>query len=486
VPELSDVFLTATLPTGYRRTAPPPGIGYLASVLSRADFSVTLLDPSPLGMSNEDVVQAAAREDPLMTGIYCCTMDRYEAFALASRIKAEVPETKLAMGGPHVTFVAEETLRRIGSIDVVVRGEGEVTIRKLADRLRTQGSLADVAGIAYKEAGKVVSNPARAPIDDLDSIPFPAYDLFPDLGLYAPQGIAGRRRSAVVMTSRGCPYHCSFCSSGPLWARCRARSAENVVDELEYLVSEHEVEFVKFYDDVFTLNRKRVQEICQGIIDRKLDIGFFILTRVDLVDIDTLRILRRAGCEQVQYGIESGSQEVVTGVRKGIDLGAAEKALSITKEAGINSYVFLMLGLKGETEHDIRKTMGFLARNAENIQDVETSVNSIYPGSPDYYECIEKGIFDEDIWFTYRNDDPLLYKDTPPYPSPIPLRRLEAYRRLIHLVKMGLKGRPIGETSMATLGFLRNHFTDPEELVLLGRGLKESFALRKLKRRSGR
>ncbi len=472
------MVLIASAPSGYKRTGPPLGIAYLSAVLRKAGYSVNLVEPSPLDMPEREIIESAVSSKPLVTGLYCCTMDRYEAFNLAARIRKRLSETHITMGGPHVTFVDRETLRHVGCLDSIVRGEGEKTMLELVERVKDRSPLDGVLGITYRDGSEVHRNPGRPPIEDLDSLPLPDYELLPDLDLYAPQGIAGKRRSSVVMTSRGCLFNCSFCSSKPFWGGSRFRSPQSVGDELQYLVEEQGVEFVKFYDDVFTLNKERTIEICEQIVSRDLDIGFFILTRVDRMDREIIQHLREAGCEQIQYGLESGSQEVVDGVGKGIKVSRAREVLAMTSEAGIQSYLFLMLGLRGETEKDIEATLNFVYRNSRNIGTIEASINSIYPGSPDYHYCLDKGLIDEDIWFTYRNDDPLLYKDTPPFPSPIPLRRLKAYRRLIYLLKTGLTEKTTIRTLSAALGYVKNHFLHPDDMALLGPKLRRALSLK--------
>jgi len=386
-------------------------------------------------------------------------------------IKKASPESLVVVGGPHATFTAELTLKRVPSIDVVVRGEGEQTMRELAEAVKRSENFRQIKGLTFKDGDKFVTTPPRELILDIDSLPFPSYDLFPPLDMYAGQGIAGDRRSGIIMTSRGCKYRCEFCYAVNFWQRqFRCRSPKNVVDEVEYLVNEFDVEFIKFFDDLFTYDQNRARKICEEIRARKISTNFLILSRVDTVSKELLRNLKDAGCEQIQYGLETGSERILRKVGKGITIETVEKVLSWTKKAGISTLVFLMIGLPGETVEDIEMTFDFIMRNHQNMDDVEAAINTILPGSRYYEMAKNSGKITDEIWFDYRNSNKLLWKDAPPYLENFDLEELLQYKRLQYILTTSW--RDWGRALKAILGYLWCYKRIPDRYLALAKYLR--------------
>jgi len=465
---VKNITLIAACPIEYKRTAPPPGIGYIASVLMNEGYEVNFIDPSPLNLTSKDVRKIFQDTQPDVAGIYCCSTDRYEAFDMAKSIKEVSPDTTVVMGGPHVTATANITLERIPSIDIIVRHEGEVTMKELMNRLNEGGHIHDVKGITFRKEGNVVSTPPREFIQDLDSLPYPAYHLYPPFEKYAPHGVAGNRRSCVIMSSRGCTFSCPFCYAVEFWGRrFRARSPKSVVDEMEHLKDEFEVEFIKFFDDAFTLDPRRAEKICDEIIRRKVGLKFLILSRVDTINRQLLKKLSDAGCEEIQYGVETASPRLLKDIGKGITIDRVESVLKWTKEVGIQTYIFMMQGLPGETLEDVELNFRFLKRNQKYIDIMESAITMILPGTPLYYKAKSLGLVDDEAWFSYEPNNEFLSRDPfsrylPPYLENFKLEELIRIHRLTHIV-FHTQGMPGARALRAILGYLWNYLRSPSE-----------------------
>ena len=320
---------------------------------------------------------------PRLVGIGGTTHTRYESFALAHRVKAFDPSIVIVYGGSHATFTAEDTLRHIQDIDMVVRGEGELTTYRIAKQvLNGSSNLADVPGVSYRKDSAIVHNPDAERILNLDILPFPYrdpeaishYNLLLDF-LNVP--------AASVISSRGCPVNCSFCSASAMFGtQLTFRSAENVVDEIEILLKEYHYQGIKFFDSTLTLNRSHVEAVCAEIRRRKLKFPWECEIRVNGVSRDLLLAMRDAGCYYVDFGVESASQQVLKSMHKGITLDQVENVFQWTKELGLYTKVFFTFGHIGETLEDARATIEFMEKHARYISVAATGIGiRIYPGT---------------------------------------------------------------------------------------------------------
>ena len=453
------LLLTSAFPEGYRRTGPPLGIGYIASVLLNRGYDVEILDPSPLNMSLEDMKKEFQKSQPDIVGVYCCSTERYEAFKLAHAVKETSPDTVVVFGGPHPTALAEQIIERIQDVDLIVRNEGEITMGELVLAMEKGRNLATVEGLTFRDGNGVVSTPTRPFISDLDSLPFPAYSLYPPLNMYAPQGIAGKRCSGIIMSSRGCTFSCPFCYAPSFWGRMfRARGPKSVVDEMIYMRDALGVEFIKFFDDAFTLDMRRAEQICDEMVRRRTDLAFLILSRVDTISKTLLRKLRAAGCEEIQYGVESGSPRILSAIGKRITVERVEKVLRWTKDAGISTHVFMMQGLPGETIEDMESTFKFLRRNAHNIDGIESAMTMLLPDTPLYESAKKLGLVDEEVWFSFENENKYLQRDPfsrylPPYLENFDVEELIKYHRLVYIL-FHLQKRRLKKALPAVAGYL--------------------------------
>lgn len=311
-------------------------------------------------------------------------MNFEDGLKMAEIAKNTKPDCITVFGGIHPTIFPEEVLNN-KYIDVVCVGEGETTMLELIQTMSKGEGLNKVAGILYKENGKIIKNQARPLIQNLDDVPFPARDLLPMHDyLFTQVGRVGWELpspSTSMITSRGCPFQCTFCSSHLTFGRkVRYRSPRNVVDEIEHMVNKYKVKGISFVDDTFTLNSKRTSAICSEIISRGINVQWMCMGRVDTTSKELLEDMKKAGCISIGYGIESGSQHVLDEyIKKNISLEAAQKAIKITKEVGLTSVAYFMIGTPGETIDDIHKTIEFAKKL--NPDAVNFSITIPMPGT---------------------------------------------------------------------------------------------------------
>ena len=356
--------------------APPLGLAYLASVARDLGCDVRIVDSQAEGLGLRDIRAEIKRFYPDVVGVTATTPMIYDAYDVAAVAKEVDPDAMVVIGGPHVTFTASETLQECKHIDAVVRGEGELTFGELLMKLmRNDRDLRGVLGVTYRADGEVRENPPRPLIPDLDEVPIPAYDLLP-MDKYR----VGRTKFGVVMTSRGCPYNCIFCSSSIQFGRrWRAHSVDWVLEELRILSEEYGRKEIEFLDDTFTLNERRVLEIAERIVREGLDISWSASSRVDTFSRKVGSAMRRAGAHTVYFGIESGSERTLEFIGKGITKEQSLTATRAAKESGLRTLGSFVIGFPHETEDDIRKTVEFSKRVGVDL--AQFTIATPYPGT---------------------------------------------------------------------------------------------------------
>lgn len=377
-----------------------PGLGTLtlAALGRERGHAVHIVDGKRTGTSPEAVAERVAALRPTHVGISAMTISVINAGRIADRIKALVPDAVITVGGPHVSAIPERTLDRFPSFDFGIVGEGEHSYYQLIDGLAAGTSVDDVGGLVYRDpAGIAHANP-RVPYldgDELDRLPQPAWDLVPDFPLRFQPNVFNYRATPVasIITSRGCPFSCTFCDRSTSGKKGRFHSVEYVVAMCRRL-SDLGVKHVLFYDDLFTVNRKRVVELCHAFQDEGFRFTWSCNSHPNLLDLETLQLMRRAGCWQIAYGIESGSQRVLDVVKHEVRIPRMIETLRMTRAAGIRTKGLLMMAHPTEGEDSLQETVDFLRQAPLDL--VQITKFTPYPGTPSYAGIGEQGTFDED------------------------------------------------------------------------------------------
>ena len=263
-------------------------------------------------------------------------------------------DTQIILGGIHPTALIKKSIEEMKDVDIFVIGEGELTIKEIMDEV----DIKKIKGVGYNDKGNIKVNPPREFIENLDEIPFPSRELLPNIKNYT-LGFdwEGRKPAATVFSSRGCPYNCIYCASKVMWkGKVRFRSAENVLEEIDFLVDNYKIKEVLFYDDHFTLNKQRLQDICNGLIKRKYNLTWCCFSRVDSLDLETAQLMKKSGCHMISFGVESGSQIILDAMHKNVKVEDIIKAFKICKKVRINTKASFIFGGPKETYETISET----------------------------------------------------------------------------------------------------------------------------------
>jgi anaerobic magnesium-protoporphyrin IX monomethyl ester cyclase len=376
-------------PKGHKRAHdyPPLGLAYLAAVLEEDDHEVQIFD---LGLDPDAPVEDGAARvrafDPHLVGITAMTNVYLSALETATLLKAHLGRP-IVLGGPHPTVYPHRVLSEAPVVDYVVRGEGEETLRELVralgDNARDVGA---IQGLTHRLRGEIVSNPDRPLIHDLDALPFPARHLF-DLKRYHLRTPAGEPM-VTLLSSRGCPYNCSYCFKGIVGRTYRQRSPGNIIAELRQVIDRYGVHNFYFIDDLFTINLRRLEALTQQMIDEQLDVRWQCLARVDRVNPEILKKMYAAGCRRIHYGIESGNQQVLDRVGKRIELPQVGQAVRWTQDAGIETKGYFMLGLPGDSAETMEQTVNLAVEL--DLDEAMFSLTTPFPGTRLWDEMVKK------------------------------------------------------------------------------------------------
>jgi len=390
---------------------PPLGIQTLAPILRQRGHQVRMFDTAHPEMKEEQIAQAAIKEQPALIALSFLSTTTYpNVKSMARRLKADLPQIPIIVGGAFATLNADRIVDDCQDIDSVCIGEGEELLTDYLDHLKDPSS---VAGLVWRREGKTIKNVPRPLIQDLDQYPYPdrtslPIDYVESLPLDVP-AVLSLDKFCTVQTSRGCPYSCIYCGIPTLGkGRWRSRSPEHVLKELQEL-SEQGYRSIYLTDDHFLINRNRIAAICNGIIDRKLKFRWGCEGRVDSVGIEQLPLMHRAGCTFLAFGVEAGTQKVLSRLNKKQTPTQVEVAVREAKRVGIERvHGFFVVGSPGETEDDILESFRFAAR-----LDLDTfGFNRLcsYRGTPLWQEYVARGIIDDERdwhkWFKCSDIDP--------------------------------------------------------------------------------
>jgi len=379
---------------------PSIGLLMLASVVRKSGFATDVIDAPSLNLSLSQTVDRIFEAPPMVLGITAVTPSVIKAAELARMIKERDGSIVTVLGGPHLTAVPEETMKRFPEFDIGVIGEGESTIVELLTKIKDLNNgkrliskeqwgewsleLEKISGLILRKNGSFKFTNKRELIKDLNTLPFPAWDLLPDFpDLYKPAAFKYKKLPATyVLTSRGCPHKCIFCDTSVFSRQYRSFSSEYMMEMIKHLYNKYGIREISFEDDTFLIFKKRLVEICESIIRENLDISWTCNGRVHGVDKEILKLMKRAGCWQISYGIESGDQGILDFAEKHIKLEQVERAISLTSEAGILSKGFFILGFPLDNDETIGRTISFAKRL--KLNDVTVCMMTPFPGSKIY------------------------------------------------------------------------------------------------------
>ncbi len=407
MPTLNSKNILLVHPLGYRREAagkdiarltnvvPPIGLASIAAYLKKRNIDATIIDCYARPNSDRLIRDYLLTEKPAFMGLSCTTSTFLDGVRLAELAKSVLPNLQVVSGGAHVSALKERVLEDFPMIDFVVVGEGEQTLSELVESGPKEA--ASVQGVVYrKTGGEVCFTGYRAKGIDLDTLPFPAYEKlegYPQAYKLTIFNYPKTPNSSCV-SSRGCPYACSYCDRSVFRRSFRYNSAEYMYEHLSYLKERFGVRHVIFYDDQFTFNRKRIEDFTRMLIDHPLEMTFTCAVRAEHIDFDLLRQMKTAGCWMISLGIETGDENLLAQHRQNANLSLLADKIRLIKQAGIRTKGLLMMGLPGETESSIKKSMDYVF--SLPLDDFNLAKFTPFPGSPIYEKIHELGKFDED------------------------------------------------------------------------------------------
>jgi len=364
----------------------PLNLACIASYVHKHDrHEVSCVDGDFNEFSIEETARAVAAERPDVVGFTATTAIMDIVLKVASLVKEAEPAVKIILGGPHVS-AAPLAAAGHACVDAAVFGEGEKTFMELIETFQASGDLSGIAGIAYRDHDGPRMNRKRELITDLDTLPVPMWELFDYRG-YHDFLIHGDEPYMVLTTSRGCPYDCIFCGSKTTWGRqVRSYSPGYVVAELADL-SARGIHNISFVDDTFTVNKKRLKAICEGITDSGMEVNFLCASRVDTIDGEMLSWLKAAGCTMITFGVESADHDVLKTLKKRINLDQVREAITLTKAAGIRTHTSYIIGAPGETKQTVERTIAFALDMDPDY--VQFSLFTPLPGT-ESWNCVDK------------------------------------------------------------------------------------------------
>lgn len=382
----------------YPRKNPPLGLAYLASFVRKEGYNPLIIDLNIDNYSDDKISDIVREFDPLVTGISFMTNQYGECLRLAALIKSSSESTCIVAGGPHVSALPEEILRECPSIDFTVIGEGEVTFLELINAIGSgKKHFHNISGLCFSDNGEIIRTGARALIEDVEAVPFPAWDLI-KANKYSVFSIQ-EGNTFALLSSRGCPNRCIFCDSHTVFGReFRARSAQNIFAEIEFLHRKYGMTKFDFVDDMITLKKERVLELCRLIKESGIPFKWMANARVNTVDKGMLREMKESGCIRIDVGVESGDPAVRKIARKGTTNEQIINTHKWAREAGIQIGAFVMVGNLGETMESVKMTAGLLKDIGE---DVMISIACPFPGTELYRIAKEKGYLNAAGWSRY-------------------------------------------------------------------------------------
>jgi len=377
---------------GIKGAMPPLSLLSMGAVLEEAGFEVSILDVHVYQLTEARVASEIQRRKPQVVGITVMTSTAISSHRIAQIVKSVDPKIRVILGGVHVDALPEDTLRN-QAVDYAVRGDGEYTTLEICEGRDPE----EIQGLSFRQDGRVVHNPPRPLVMDLGQLPMYAYHLAP-MHKYFPAVGAYRKLPAInMLMTRGCPGKCIFCNSAE--TTLRTRPAAKVVDEIIHLRDTYGIREIQFYDDTFTVMKKNVLEFCRLMDEKKVGVTFSCFARTDCFNEEMARALKKAGCHQVMFGVESGSQKILKILRKDINLEKTKQAVQLAKKVNIEVRASFIFGTPGETEETIEETLAYAIDLDPDIAIF--NITTPYPGTQLYAWAQEKGSLLTQDWWDY-------------------------------------------------------------------------------------
>lgn len=386
----------------HRGFNPPLGILMLASYLeTHSVHAVEVIDAQPPQYTYDELRALLAERQFDVAALTAMTFTLIDVFLTCKIIRELHPHAKIVLGGPHVHLFPEETIRR-PEVDFLVQGEGEIAFKQFLDALEHPELWPRIKGLVYlDERGRTVDNGIAPSTDDLDSLGFPARHLI-DTTMYT--SLLGKSDVITTMfTSRGCPYRCTFCDRphSPVLSGFRWRTAKHVADEMEACAAMG-IREAFIYDDTFTVRRDRVLELCEEIRQRKIDFRWDVRAHVNTITPELLKAMAGAGCDRIHYGVESGNDRMLKEIKKNSTVAKIKEAFKQTREAGLETLAYFIVGQQTETLADIQDSIDLAKELDPNY--VHFTIFCPYPGTEIYFRGLDNGIIKEDVWRKFASD----------------------------------------------------------------------------------
>ena len=389
------------------------------------DEETYLKNYSPNHEVYKEIMDSVKEFGPDIVGISFMTANSTSGYYLAKMLKNYKADLPIIAGGTHPTLIPEEPLKK-APFDFVIRGEGEETIADLVSVIKNKKDISKVSGISYAKEGKIIHNPDRPFIQNLDKLPFPAFHLMKDAqkNIYACAGIT---------TARGCPFQCNYCASNLMWTRnVRFRTPANIVEEIRERYNRLGIRNYSFNDDTFTLRSAFVEEICDKILALPFKINWHCDTRGDTINLKILKLMKKAGCNHIYLGLESGSPKIQKMIKKNIDNTKIKTAVKLARKAGIETTVYFMAGFPEETEDDLMESIKAMKDIAPD--HAIWSILTPYPGTETWSTAINRGLVSTDTnwarFFHHSNQN--IFKGMPKESWEKMLRLIETEQKKIN------------------------------------------------------
>lgn len=367
------------------RILPPLSLIYLATFLKKNGYKSEILDLDAMGAGINKIDEVMKDKKADIIGVTGYTHTRFQAYETIKKMKKICPGSLLAAGGHHFGYLAEESLINIPEIDCVVRGEGEITFLELVRAREKNQPFDNISGITFRKDNQVVSNPERPFHDNVEDFNISIGDLPKGNFEFLTPFRRGKGGKAVlVMTGRGCPNRCIFCVQGS--KSRRFIPVEKVIKDIKIKTVHFKTFYVHFYDPSLTLSEQYIKDLCRAMIENKLNVKWYCESRVN-INLDILKLMKKAGCVSIDFGLESGSPKVLKNIKKGIIIEQVLPFAKTCHDLGIHTHVFMMISLPGETEEDSQMTLKMLEDLVPYIDSYSLGTLTLYPGTEVYENC---------------------------------------------------------------------------------------------------